>query len=123
MHLPGSKPWRRRDGVSRPDLVDGPVGPGEQPRHVHAVLVPGFGRRDERGPSPQESYRSAGVAAGRVRDTDGELREASPEVAFDHRCRLPSVFEHLVGVERQSRVEQALSFVQRAARRRIDHHR
>jgi hypothetical protein len=50
--------------------------------------------------APQQAYGSASIAAQRVGQADGDLRQALPQVALARRRGLPGRLEHLMRVER-----------------------
>ncbi len=73
-------------------------------RRLSLIAVPA----DPIGAPPEQRDRAAGIAPVRVREPDGDLGEALPEIAFGGRSGLPRRLEDLVGVKRASSAQQLI---------------
>ena len=91
--------------------------PGDETSRVHPV------RRLTRipvnavGGAPKQMGSADGIASLRMCDTDRDLGEAPPQLAFDFSSCLPGALQNLVRVERATRVEQPLRLGERLVRR------
>ncbi len=79
----------------------------------------GVGVDPVRGPA-QQRRRTRGITPLHMGETDGELRQALPQLTLLPRGRLPHPFEHLMRVERIPMVDQLLGLAQRLVRAQHD---
>ncbi len=91
---------------------------------LQAVQVELHGHRPVPGPEAlrgpvQQRHGAAGVSPLQVGETDGQLGQPPPQLPLLVRRGLPRGLEHLVGLEREPGVEQALRLAHRLGRRAL----
>jgi len=108
--------WLRSAPGTGREIVDERIGPDGQPRGVDAMRR-NTGVGETAGGAAKHGYRALGVTPLNVGDADRELGKALPEQPLILWTVLPCGLEHLVGVERQTPVQQILGIGQRCGRR------